>query len=168
MEPWKHWGFKHHRLERRMPRGAPRNPRNGFQPGSAPRPKGGSARGRTGKIWRRGSRPTNTAGPPWSCTPPGPERDTVETQGGTASKKEALSESPARTRTRTLGLAQVEQRKSRTARRQQETASAQATVPGSRENAGPTADDGTGRSPNAEAGTHDGGDDAWHVTGQRL
>ncbi len=87
---------------------------------------------------------------------------------GTATEKETLSESPARARTRTLGLAQVNQRKARTARRQQETTSAQATVPGSREGTGPTAADGTRGSSDAEAGTHDGGDDAWHVTGPRL
>jgi hypothetical protein len=168
MEPWERRRFEHDQSERRMPRGAPQDSRDDSQPRSTPHPRGASAKRRTGETCQRGPPPTNTAGPPWSHAPTGSERGAVETQSGTATEKETFSKSPACARSRTLGLAQINQRKSRTARRRQEAVSAQATVPGSREAAGPTAADGTRGSSDAEAGPHDGGDDAWHVTGPRL
>jgi hypothetical protein len=129
-ELWERRRFEHDRSERRMPWGAPQDSGDDSQPRSTPQPRGASAKRRAGKTWQRGPRSTNTAGPPWSRTPTGSERGAVEAQGGTATEKETFSESPARARSRTLGLAQVSQRKSRTARRRQEAASAQATVPG--------------------------------------
>jgi hypothetical protein len=45
MEPWKRWRFEHNRPERRIPRGAPQNPRSGPQPGGPPHPREGSFQG---------------------------------------------------------------------------------------------------------------------------
>jgi hypothetical protein len=108
MESWESWQFGRDRPERRMPWGAPQDPRNGSQPRSAPHPRRASARGQVGKTWQGGSRPTSTADPHRSCAPPGTEGGAAKTQSGTTTKKEARSEPPTRSRTRTLGLAQVD------------------------------------------------------------
>ncbi len=50
----------------------------------------------------------------------GLREERVETQSGTAAKKEALAEPPTRAETRTLGLGQINQGKPRTARCRQE------------------------------------------------
>jgi hypothetical protein len=168
MELWERRRLEHNQPERRMPWGTPQDPWDDSQPRSTLRPRRASARGRVGKTWQGSSRPAGTADPHRDCAPPGHEGGAAKTQSGTTTKKEARSESPTRFRTRTLGLNRIGRRELKTTRRRQETAPAQATISGSREGAGPTAADGARGSTDAEAGTHDGGDDAWHVTGPRL
>ena len=45
MEPWERWRFEYDQSERKMPWGAPQDPRDGSQPRSAPPPEGGQREG---------------------------------------------------------------------------------------------------------------------------
>ncbi len=163
-----------------------RNPGNGSGSG-VPAPRGGclgarpkirrvapnqvtpSAGGRAAQGGRPGGpNKERCASPLWSCTSPDLEEGAVGTQNGATPEKTTRSEPPTRSKARALELAWIGPRKSRATRRQQETASAQATVTGSGESTRPTSVDGARRPPDAEAGTHDGGDDTWHVTGPWL
>jgi hypothetical protein len=52
MESWEYWQFGCDRPERRMPWGAPKDPRNDSQPRSALHPRRASARGWAREIWQ--------------------------------------------------------------------------------------------------------------------
>ena len=168
MELWERRGLEHNQSERRVPWSTPQDPRDDSKPRSTPYPRRASARGRVARTWQGSPRPTSIASPRWSGAPSGHEGSAAKTQGGTTTKKEARSEIPTCSGPRILGLARIDQRESRTTRRWQETTPAQATVTGSREGAGPSPAAGTRGAPDAEAGAHDGDDDAGHVTGPWL
>ncbi len=134
------------------------NPGNGSGSGvTAPRGRCLGARPKT-----RGVGPNQVTPPTWGRAAQGGR------QRGPGEEPRGPPTSQVRSGARILELARIDPRGSRTTRRQQETASAQVTVTGSGKSTRPTSVYGTRRPPDAEAGTDDGGDDTWHVTGPWL